>query len=196
MPDRHNSAKMFKADIAAAGLVYRDDAGLVGVDFHALRHTFISNLARGGIHPKVAQALARRSTITLTMDRYSHTVVEEQVASLTHCRTCPRQAGKLFATGTDGGTGCQRNLASSLSVSGRFQTTRVDSGGQNPDNARVEQIPEKTEETPVFAGNSEIRRGARAADWAGLENRCGEMPTEGSNPSLSAYFAYLIFANH
>ena len=29
-------------------------------------------------------------------------------------------------------------------------------------------------------------RGARAADWAGLENRCGGNVTEGSNPSLSA----------
>ena len=39
--------------------------------FHALRHTFITNLARSGVHPKTAQSLARHSTITLTMDRYS-----------------------------------------------------------------------------------------------------------------------------
>src|SRR5436309_9479024 len=31
------------------------------------------------------------------------------------------------------------------------------------------------------------RRGARAADWAGLENRCTGNCTEGSNPSLSAF---------
>ena len=42
-------------------------------DFHALRHTFITMLASSGVHPKVAQQLARHSTITLTMDRYSHT---------------------------------------------------------------------------------------------------------------------------
>ena len=42
-------------------------------DFHALRHTFITMLASSGVHPKVAQVLARHSTITLTMDRYSHT---------------------------------------------------------------------------------------------------------------------------
>ena len=42
-------------------------------DFHALRHTFISMLASSGVHPKIAQQLARHSTITLTMDRYSHT---------------------------------------------------------------------------------------------------------------------------
>ena len=41
-------------------------------DFHALRHTFITMLASSGVHPKVAQQLARHSTITLTMDRYSH----------------------------------------------------------------------------------------------------------------------------
>ena len=39
-------------------LVYRNRAGLVA-DFHALRHTLITNLATGGVHPKVAQALGR-----------------------------------------------------------------------------------------------------------------------------------------
>ena len=41
-------------------LAYRDHAGLVA-DFHSLRHTFISNLARAGVHPKLAQSLARHS---------------------------------------------------------------------------------------------------------------------------------------
>ncbi len=58
-----------------------DNAGRV-IDFHALRHTFITSLARGGVHPKLAQALARHSTITLTMDRYSHTVIGEQADAL------------------------------------------------------------------------------------------------------------------
>jgi integrase len=70
LPDRKSAAEMFQADLAAVGIPYRDDAGLVA-DFHALRHTFISNLAAGGIHPKTAQQLARHSTITLTMDRYT-----------------------------------------------------------------------------------------------------------------------------
>lgn len=41
-------------------------------DFHGLRHSFVSMLALSGVHPKTAQTLARHSTITLTMDRYSH----------------------------------------------------------------------------------------------------------------------------
>ena len=52
------------------------------VDFHALRHTFISNLARGGVHPKQAQDLARHSDINLTMTRYSHTVISDRAAAL------------------------------------------------------------------------------------------------------------------
>src|SRR5437762_14352658 len=114
MPDRHRLAEMFRADLEAAGIAYRDGAGLVA-DFHALRHTFISNLARGGVHPKVAQALARHSTITLTMDRYSHTVVEDQVnalAVLPDLSAASREA--IRATGTDDANVRPKKLASCL----------------------------------------------------------------------------------
>jgi len=36
-----------------------------------LRHTFIGHLARAGVHPKTAQALARHSSITLMLDTYT-----------------------------------------------------------------------------------------------------------------------------
>ncbi len=62
-------------------LVHRDSSGRVA-DFHALRHTFISNLAQGGVHPKDAQALARHSTIRLTMDRYTHVARGKLAAAL------------------------------------------------------------------------------------------------------------------
>ncbi len=81
MPDRKQTGQMFRADIEATGISYRDDAGKVS-DFHSLRHTFISNLAAGGVHPKVAQTLARHSTITLTMDRYTHSYHGEQTEAL------------------------------------------------------------------------------------------------------------------
>ena len=55
-------------------LVYRNQDGLVA-DFHALRHTFMTNLAIAGVHPKTAQMLARHSTIAMTMDRYTHSLV-------------------------------------------------------------------------------------------------------------------------
>jgi integrase len=64
-------AEMLRRDLAAAGIPYRDEAGEV-LDFHGLRHTFISALASSGVHPKVAQVLARHQSITLTMDYYTH----------------------------------------------------------------------------------------------------------------------------
>ena len=79
-----------------------DEAGRY-VDFHALRHTFISNLAGGGVHPKTAQTLARHSTISLTMDRYTHMRREDLAGALD---ALPDLSGPLrqvdVATGTDG----------------------------------------------------------------------------------------------
>ena len=69
----NSASRMIKVDLDAAGIAYRDDGGRVA-DFHALRHTFITNLARAGVHPSDAQTLARHSTITLTMDHYTHTL--------------------------------------------------------------------------------------------------------------------------
>jgi integrase len=58
-----------------------DGSGHV-VDFHALRHTFITRLARSGVTPAVAKSLARHSTITLTMDHYTHTLIGDERAAL------------------------------------------------------------------------------------------------------------------
>ena len=72
---------MIRFDLEAVGIPYLDDAGRYA-DFHSLRHTFITNLARSGVHPKVAQDLARHSTIQLTLDRYTHTALETQAEAL------------------------------------------------------------------------------------------------------------------
>ncbi len=74
-------------------------------DFHGLRHQLISNLAAAGEHPKVAQQLARHSTITLTMDRYKHLGISDVTGAVNRlpqpAAVAPeRQAAR--ATGTDG----------------------------------------------------------------------------------------------
>jgi integrase len=43
-----------------------------GFTFHSLRHTFATELFRKGKHPKIVQSLLGHSSITQTMDRYSH----------------------------------------------------------------------------------------------------------------------------
>jgi integrase len=102
MPPRDKNARVFKADLDEARqqwikaadtaeererrqrsyfLSYTDQTDRVA-DFHALRHTFITNLASGGVHPKTAQTLARHSTVTLTMDRYAHSDGAAEQAAL------------------------------------------------------------------------------------------------------------------
>ncbi len=122
----NHAAKMVKADLAAARdawigkattpeqtkereksavLVFRDNADHV-FDFHSLRHQYVSNLAAAGVHPKIAQTLARHSTITLTMDRYTHVGLYDLAASVNSLPALPvdvpdADANVLKATGTD-----------------------------------------------------------------------------------------------
>jgi integrase len=42
--------------------------------FHSLRHTFATTLFARGQHPKVVQSLLGHSSITQTMDTYSHLI--------------------------------------------------------------------------------------------------------------------------
>ena len=51
-------------------------------DFHALRHTFITNLSYANIAPKTAQMLARHSDIKLTMQIYTHINAQEQADAI------------------------------------------------------------------------------------------------------------------
>ncbi len=105
---RKAAAKMLRMDLEAAGIPYEDELGRV-FDFHALRHQFISDLARGGVHPKEAQTLARHSTITLTMDRYTHLGIVNLTSALDRLPAITNNVGdneaaEQAATGTDGAT--------------------------------------------------------------------------------------------
>jgi len=58
-----------------------DTAGRV-VDFHSLRHTYVTRVVRGGASAKVAQDLARHSTPALTLGVYTHMTVHDHSAAL------------------------------------------------------------------------------------------------------------------
>jgi integrase/recombinase XerC len=64
-----HTAEMIRADMDAAGVSHK--AGIVVVDFHSLRQTFTTGLARSGASPKVTQQLARHSDVNLTMSVYT-----------------------------------------------------------------------------------------------------------------------------
>ncbi len=99
--NRH-AAKMLRHDLREVGIPYEDDSGRV-FDFHALRHQFISMLAQSGVHPKTAQELARHSTITLTMDHYTHIGLHDLSAALESLPGLPAtESQAIRATGTEG----------------------------------------------------------------------------------------------
>lgn len=81
MPHPANTAEMLKVDLAKAGIKYTDTSNR-DVDFHSLRHTFITNLSLAGVHPTVAQMLARHSNIELTMKYYTHVLHSSKVAAI------------------------------------------------------------------------------------------------------------------
>ena len=47
-----------------------------------MRHPFITNLCRANVSPRTAQALARHSDISLTMNVYTHVGQEEQAEAI------------------------------------------------------------------------------------------------------------------
>lgn len=75
--------------IDVGNLTYRsfrpllESAGLPRIRFHDLRHTFATLMLSNNEHPKVVQEMLGHSTITQTMDTYSHVLpdMQEQAAS-------------------------------------------------------------------------------------------------------------------
>jgi len=206
VPRRTEVIRMFRADMAEAREAWRNDANTEQqrgqreastflsvrdesgrwVDFHALRHTFITGLVTGGVNPKVAQTLARHSVITLTMDRYTHLYSGNMASALDvlpDLSAPTRQAAA--ATGTDGKS-AQNRLSPDLSLKGDFRRSSVESGEVKSDAITSTVTPDKTEGNQGFAGGNDVSwRGGRAAECAGFENRSARKGSVGSNPSLS-----------
>ena len=99
--EARHAGQMMKADLESAGIPYVDAHGLYA-DFHALRHTFITNMMKSGVNPKTAQALARHSTIDLTMNVYTTLTVTDQAAALNTLPAVPSYYAPVSPTGTVG----------------------------------------------------------------------------------------------
>ncbi len=90
-------------------LTYQDEDGAFA-DFHANRHTFISNLGKAGVPLATAQKLARHSTPALTANVYTHLEISDKASAIESLPAPPKRgddttAGShvLQATGTDDG---------------------------------------------------------------------------------------------
>lgn len=100
-PDRTRVASLLREDMHAAGLPEHDPAGRPR-NFHSLRHSFGSSLARAGVSPKVAMELMRHSDVNLTLKRYSHTFLPDRadaIEKLPDLSTGP-ESDAMRATGT------------------------------------------------------------------------------------------------
>ncbi len=198
MPEGKYLPRMLRADLAAARsawvdeakadgkeqarreqssfLDYRDDVERVA-DFHALRHTFITNLAASGVHPKTAQTLARHSDIGLTMNRYSHTYREQEVdalASLPDLSRPSRQAAR--ATGTDDARAGEKNLADYLAPNEQRGAISVGAGGRShpvcDERADSEKSLINKGKTRRTRGEKQLRPAGLEPATPGLGNRC------------------------
>jgi integrase len=80
MPPSRHMVEVLKKDLEAAEVPYSVNGK--DADCHSLRHTFITNLCLAGVHPAVAQKLARHSSITLTMKYYTHVLRESEIGAM------------------------------------------------------------------------------------------------------------------
>jgi integrase len=66
-----NSTLMIRADLKAAGIEPSQ------YDFHGLRHAFVTQVVQGGASVRDAMTLARHHSPDLTLNRYSHSRLED-----------------------------------------------------------------------------------------------------------------------
>jgi integrase len=104
-----SAADMLRIDLAAAGIPYVVEGpdGPLFADMHSLRHSYISSLARSGVHPKLAQELARHSDPRLTMNVYTHVQIRDLAGAVDKLPSlmgpgAGSKVERLRATGTEG----------------------------------------------------------------------------------------------
>jgi integrase len=88
--------KRFKADRKAAGIEFVNPTGH-RADFHSLRHTLATNLARAGTAPRVAMEIMRHSDMRLTAKTYTDAgllPVADAVLELPYLSSTKTQAHK------------------------------------------------------------------------------------------------------
>jgi integrase len=110
--------KRFKVDLIAAGIEFINAKGF-RADFHSLRHTLATNLARAGTAPRVAMEIMRHSDMRLTSKTYTDAgllpVADAvlKLPSLTGKQAAHSQIDSqdLFRAGHDGSTTGKKSAA-------------------------------------------------------------------------------------
>jgi hypothetical protein len=165
-------------------LAYLDGDGRYA-DFHALRHTFITNLAKSGVSPKAAQSLARHSTIDLTMNVYTSLTVHDQASALASLPPVPQLGGNksdtraLKATGTDG----PKKVPTVVPRGAENGAVRLAAGASEPAPDCTESGDEEGQETDTENAKSPDENGASCANLHESASDC-KAEREGFEPSV------------
>jgi integrase len=112
--DRWAILEAFKADLRDAGVEYETAEGIA--DFHAVRHSYVTALAKSNAPVKIVQSLARHSTPVLTLGVYTHLGLYDQAPALDALPDLTKPAPEpepstLAATGTDSVTPDRHRLS-------------------------------------------------------------------------------------
>ena len=159
---------MMRADLKAAGIPYVDERGRYA-DFHSLRHTYVSRVVESGATVKVAQELARHSSPSLTIGRYSHVRLHDMGQALDHVAT---GAGVSAEAAAEAPAEANAAEAHSLGATGT-EDARGD-GAQQPS-------PPGSDANPAYAGAK--RRAARSAHVSNEGAKRRDAPQEGAAQS-------------
>ncbi len=160
----------FYAHLGRAGIAADTEAGRV--DFHALRTTFGTNLARSGATPAEAQRMLGHSDPRLTMRFYTKLRLHDQHAASARLEdfmqaaarkaVAERAADVARATGTDGRLGVKLGVSCPVLTDSNRLTAALPAPDPRPA-ALVESRSPATIAAP--------RRDGRAAECVGFENR-------------------------
>lgn len=96
--ERKKAWFMIKKDLERVGIEYKTEDGYA--DFHACRHTHITDLLRNGATLTETQKLARHSDINMTM-KYVHIGIEDQADALANLPSAALH-GRCISGGVEG----------------------------------------------------------------------------------------------
>ena len=110
---------MIRADLADTGIPFTRDGKVL--DFHALRHTFITDLCM--VPTSVRQSLARHRSSAMT-DRYTHTNLHDERAAIESLPDTSIEEQRAIKTGTDD------EILSKSCFQGAHRRTTMDNSGE------------------------------------------------------------------
>jgi hypothetical protein len=118
-----SAATMMRIDLEPAGIAYSIDGR--DFDFHALRHQFITNLARAGVPLATAKELARHSKVDLTANIYTHLNTNDTAPSVEKLPSLPTGQRASVVLGKHMGKHMGKQVTRKPAISSNFNGLQI-----------------------------------------------------------------------